>query len=213
VADWVTISSLATAGGTLVLAGATFASVRSANRAARVAELSLLASLRPLLLPSRPDDPPQKVGFADDFWVHVPGGGGAVEAGERALYFAISLRNVGTGIAVLHGWRLYPQARYSTVNPEHAPLEEYQRLTRDLYIAAGDVGFWQGAFRDPETEEFAEVRRAVEGRERITVELLYGDHEGGQRTITRFVLTPREAGGWLVSAGRHWNIDRPDPRS
>jgi hypothetical protein len=32
-ADWTTISSLATAGGTLVLALATFASVRSANRA------------------------------------------------------------------------------------------------------------------------------------------------------------------------------------
>ena len=34
-ADWVTISSLATVSGTLVLAVATFASVRSANRAAR----------------------------------------------------------------------------------------------------------------------------------------------------------------------------------
>ena len=47
-ADWVTISSLATAGGTLVLALATFGSVRSANRSARVAEESLLASVRPL---------------------------------------------------------------------------------------------------------------------------------------------------------------------
>ena len=47
--DWVTISALATAGGTLVLAGATYASTRSANRAARVAELSLLAGLRPLV--------------------------------------------------------------------------------------------------------------------------------------------------------------------
>ena len=36
--DWATISSLATAGGTLVLAVATFASVRSANRAAHSAE-------------------------------------------------------------------------------------------------------------------------------------------------------------------------------
>jgi hypothetical protein len=64
-ADWVTISALATAGGTLVLALATFASVRSANRAARVAELSLLAGLRPLLVPSRLDDPPQKVTFSE----------------------------------------------------------------------------------------------------------------------------------------------------
>ncbi len=60
-ADWVTISSLATAGGTLVLAVATFASVRSANRAARVAEQSLLANMRPVLMPDRPDDPEQKM--------------------------------------------------------------------------------------------------------------------------------------------------------
>ena len=61
--DWVTISALATAAGTLVLAIATFASVRSANRAARTAELTLLAGLRPLLLPSRLEDPTQKVTF------------------------------------------------------------------------------------------------------------------------------------------------------
>lgn len=40
-ADWVTISTLATAGGNMVLAVATFASVRSANRSARITELSL----------------------------------------------------------------------------------------------------------------------------------------------------------------------------
>ena len=42
-ADWVTISALATAGGTLVLVAATFASVRSANRSARATERALLA--------------------------------------------------------------------------------------------------------------------------------------------------------------------------
>ncbi len=56
-ADWVTISSLATAGGTLVLAVATFSSVRSANRSARIAEQSLLLGLRPILIPSRDEDP------------------------------------------------------------------------------------------------------------------------------------------------------------
>ena len=59
-ADWVTISSLATAGGTLVLAVATFSSVRSANRSARVAERSLLAGIRPVLMPSQLDDAPTR---------------------------------------------------------------------------------------------------------------------------------------------------------
>jgi hypothetical protein len=39
-ADITTIAELGTAGGTLILAVATFGSVRSANRAARVAERS-----------------------------------------------------------------------------------------------------------------------------------------------------------------------------
>ena len=94
-ADWVTISSLATAGGTLVLAGATFMSVRSANRAARVAELSLLAGLRPLLVPSHLDDAPEKVGFIDGKWVRAPGGGGVAEVTDKVIYLVLALRNVG----------------------------------------------------------------------------------------------------------------------
>src|SRR5437899_8171144 len=102
-ADWVTISALASAGGTLVLAGVTVASVRSANRAARVAEMSLLAAQRPLIVASRLDDPGQKVGFADDVWLHVEGSGGAALATNDGFYLAASIRNIGTGIAVLHG--------------------------------------------------------------------------------------------------------------
>jgi len=52
VTDWATIASFATAVGTLVLAVATFSSVRSANRSARIAERSFLIGLRPSLAPS-----------------------------------------------------------------------------------------------------------------------------------------------------------------
>src|SRR4051812_36271893 len=96
-ADWVTISSLATAGGTLVLAAATFASVRSANRAARVAERSLLLGLRPVLVPSRPEDPPERVTFVEHSFT-VDGGAAHVEVGERVIYMAFPLRNVGAGL-------------------------------------------------------------------------------------------------------------------
>src|ERR1700686_328846 len=97
-ADWVTISALATAGGTLVLAVATFGSVRSANRAARAAERSLLAGLRPVLMPSRVDDPPQKVGFYDSRWFLIPGAGAVAEVADDAIYLAASVRNMGAGI-------------------------------------------------------------------------------------------------------------------
>lgn len=209
-ADWVAISSLATAGGTLVLAGATFASVRSANRAARAAERSLLAGIRPLLVTSRQGDPEQKVGFMDAKWFAVPGGGAAAEATDEAVYFVVSLRNVGSGIGVLHGWHFYPVRRAS--GERHAPLDDFVRLSRDLYIAPGDVGFWQGAFRDPTAAAFAEAREAVEARRDVTVDILYGDHEGGQRVVTRCGLLPRPDGSWMATTARHWNIDRADPR-
>jgi hypothetical protein len=214
VADWVTISALASAGGTLVLAGVTVASVRSANRAARVAEQSLLAAQRPLLVASRVDDPPQKVGFADDAYLVARGGQGDARVTDEAAYFAIAVRNVGTGIAVLHGWHLFPEVEFS---PDVTPtaLEDFTMLSRDLYIAPDDVGFWQGALRDTRSPEYAAARGAVEAPQRMSVDILYGDFEGGQRVITRFLLSPRameDGVRWFASVGRHWNVDRPQPR-
>ena len=105
-----------------------------------------MLGLRPLLVPSRLDDPPQKIGFHDGKWLYAAGSGGAAEATDEAVYLAMSVRNVGSGIAVLHGWRFYPEWM---LRDDHASLEEFTRLTRDIYIAAGDIGFWQGTFRDP----------------------------------------------------------------
>jgi len=209
--DWVTISALATALGTLVLALATFASVRSANRAARVAERTLLAGLRPLLVPSRLDDPVQKVFFADQRYVRVEGGRAGFEIDEDAILMVISVRNAGAGVALLHGWRFFPE-RLLGADVERPDLESFTRLTRDIYVPARDVGFWQGAFRDPSAPGFAEAKAAIEAEDPLTVDILYGDHEGGQRTVTRFALLPHSDGVWLASAGRYWNVDRDDPR-
>jgi hypothetical protein len=208
-ADWATISSLATAGGTLVLATATFAAVRSSNRSARIAEQSLLEGLRPLLVPSRLEDPPQKVGFADGKRFSVSGSGGAAEVVDSAIYLVVSLRNVGNGIAVLHGWRFIPEFGRADQPP---PLELFTRLTRDIYVAPGDIGFWQGSFRDPSTAEYAEAKAAIEARQACIVEVLYGDYQGGQRVVSRFGLSPVGDDRWLVAVGQHWNIDREDPR-
>jgi len=65
------------------------------------------------------------------------------------------------------------------------------------------------------------ARKVIEAREPWTVELLYGDHEGGQRAITRFTMLtrdnptadpPAQETGWFASMSRHWNVDGPDPR-
>jgi hypothetical protein len=208
-ADWATISSLATAGGTLILAVATFASVRSAHRAARAAERTLLAGLRPILMPSRLQDPPQKIIFIDAHYMHTPGGGADAHATDEAIYLAMSLRNAGSGIALLHGWTFHPDR---LVSDTHADPRDFHRLTRDIYVPAGDLGFWQGTLREPTDAEFRAAREAIEARRAMTVDLLYSDHEGGQRMVSRFGLMPRDDGGWLASAARHWNLDRADPR-
>jgi hypothetical protein len=214
-ADTSTIASLATAGGTLILALATFSSTRSANRAARVSEQALKVGLRPVLFNARPQDPPQKVGFIDDHWLVLRDGLAAVQTSGENLYLAIPLRNVAAGLAVLHGWYIWPERRTDDRRPA---VEDFHRLGRDLYVPAGDISFWQAAVRDSADPLYAPLRAAIEARTGLSIDLLYGDHEGGQRVITRFYVAPRtqsaddEPDLWLCSTARHWNLDRADPR-
>jgi hypothetical protein len=219
-ADWVTISSLATAGGTLVLAVATFSSVRSANRSARVAERSLLAGLRPVLIPSKEEDPVERVRFGDQQLLSLPGHGGGVIVAGGVIYLGIALRNGGSGLAVLHGWRA--RRRVSGADQQGDPREEldgFRRQQLDIYVPAGETGIWLGALRDPDESGYAEVLEAMHGDRSIQVDLLYGDHEGGQRTIARFVLAPwpedgeqRDDGQMRALVIRYWSVDGEDPR-
>jgi hypothetical protein len=208
--NWGIAASLATAAGTLVLAAATFVAVRSSNRAARATERALLAGIRPVLVPSRLEDPPEKVGFADDHWVRVPGGRAVAEVTDTAIYLSIALKNVGNGLAVLDRWDFRPERRLDEVT--HRDPEEFRRLSRDIYVPPGDLGFWQGAFRDPEDPIFAHASEAIAEPRAMTVDLLYRDSEGGQRMISRFSLIPAHDGQWITSVGRHWNLDRAEPR-
>ncbi|MGI9183492.1 MAG: hypothetical protein ACR2GZ_00785 [Solirubrobacteraceae bacterium] len=196
-----------------MLALATFSSVKSANRSARVAERSLLAGLRPVLTPSREDDPSERVRFGDQQVLHVQGHGGAIFVGSDALYLAMALRNGGSGLAVIHGWRVQPRQNSADERP---PLEDFRRQQIDLYIPAGDTGYWLGALRDPSEPIYEIVRRAATTTDvGLQVDLLYGDHEGGQRTITRFVMSEwpeDDVEGKRLFALRYWNVDRDDPR-
>jgi len=217
-AEWSTIASLATAGGTLVLAIATFSSVRYGQRAARVAERStsiaeraLLIGMRPVLVGSRPGDPLVDVRFADDRMVSADGGMAGVQRGGATYYFVVPLRNVGNGLAVIQAWRL-DAARALDVEAHAAP-DEFRRQGLDLYVSAGDTGYWQGAIREPDDPFREGLDDAFASGERLTVDLLYGDHEGGQMTISRFVLTRQENAGWRSGAVRHWVLEGVDPRA
>jgi hypothetical protein len=212
-ANWATISTFATAVGTLVLAIATFAAVRSANRSAGVSEAAFRSTLRPVLVTSRLEDPVQKIRWMDDHWARVDGSQGKAELVDGNLYLAISLRNVGSGLAVPMGWHLMEGAQNATVG--HSEPEEFRSQTRDLYVAPGDVGFWQAAIRDRNDPDYGWLSRCVTDAQPFTIELIYGDSEGGQRTITRFGMIPLQVEDqtrWYPATALHSNLDRPDPR-
>ncbi len=187
--DATTISSLATAGGTLVLGVATFAAVRSANRAARIAERSFQIGLRPILAPSRLEDAPQKVMFRDRHWVKLQGGRAVIEVVDGVVYLAMLVRNVGNGMAIIDGWQ--PFAGQKNVDDPWGSPDDFRRQTRALWVAPNDVAFWQGALRDEsDALQQSVVAGVAEGA--VTVDLLYLDHEGGQRTVSRFSFIRRE---------------------
>jgi hypothetical protein len=218
-----TIASLTTAAGTLVLAVATFSATRSANRASRIAERSLLASLRPVLVHAQLGDSRQKIGFADDHWVHVEGSSAAFDVEDDAIYLAFGLRNVGTGMAILQSW--YPIPERVLSGQMHRPVEEFRPQTRALYVPSGGLGFWQGALRDPGEQVFSDFKAAAAARQAVTIDLLYSDMNGGQRTVTRLSILPapsvpsgrddpsdphdssNKKPRWIASIGTHWLID------
>jgi hypothetical protein len=211
-ADWATIASVGTAAGTMVLGLATFASVRSANRAARTAERSLQVGLRPVLMPSRPQDPEERISWADGHRTTLAPGAAYVGVQDGVVYLAMALRNAGAGLAVLRRWRL-DVGRPNLPIQDHADPSSFRPLRRDIYIPANDTGFWQGVIRDPEDPLRAEVAAAIDDDIPLTVEILYGDHEGGQPTISLFAMQREDGGeGLIASVGRHWLLDPQDER-
>jgi hypothetical protein len=136
VTDWATAASLATAGGTLVLAIATFASIRSANksartaeRAARIAERSLMAGQRPLLVGSRIGDADQEIQFAEGNVLQVPGGGASLDAA------VVSARRDPP--AVYRGDLLTDLPEVAAQAPREATLVVYHSAVL-AYVAAED---------------------------------------------------------------------------
>jgi hypothetical protein len=149
--------------------------------------------------------------FADRHWVTLKGGRAAVEFSEGVIYFAMLVRNVGNGMAFIESWM--PIAGQKTSTDAWGPIDDFRPQTRSLWIAPGDVAFWQGALRDPAEEYFDSIRQAViDGA--VTIDVLYRDREGGQRTVSRFTLIRREEEGddegcdWWVSLGMHHELDR-----
>jgi len=134
-----------------------------------------------------------------------------VDVTDDVIYLMVSVRNAGAGLAVLNAWHI--SARGDHIPTGEPDLEGFRRLTRDLYVAPGDTGFWQGALREPADPLFTEIATAARERRPMDLEVSYGDVDGGQRAVTRFGLMPRPDGQWLPAVSRHFTLDRAGPRS
>jgi hypothetical protein len=47
---------------------------------------------------------------------------------------------------------------------------------------------------------------------RLQVDVLYGDYEGGQRTIARFGVSKDGGEAYRAEVVRYWSVDEADPR-
>jgi hypothetical protein len=147
-----------------------------------------------------------------------------VEAIDDVVYLSIPLRNVGAGLAVLQRYDVLTRnpveesewrrahGLHDRTERRYGPPAEFRDQQRDLYIAAGDTGYWQAAFRDSDDEVRRRLIATIEAPQPFSVDLLYGDHEGGQHAISRFNLVPEEDGSWFCTVVFHWTLDGTDPR-
>jgi hypothetical protein len=211
--DAASISQVATAAGTLVLALATFSSIRAARESTRLAERAMLAAQRPLLIPSRVDDPAEKARFGDGVVIKVEGHRGTVHVSDDGgVFLGLSLRNGGAGMAVIHSWHVFAEAERRAARPES--IDDFRRQQLDIWIPSGETAVWRGAIRDTTDADNVMVRREAAAGQRIFVDLVYGDIEGGQRSIARFALpTDAEDNYGRAEVLRYWALDGSDPRA
>jgi hypothetical protein len=143
-----------------------------------------------------------------------------VEVVDGVVYLAMLVRNVGNGMAIIESWEPFPGQR--TSSDAWGDIEDFRPQTRALWIAPGDVAFWQGALRD-ETDPLQKALASAVVDGALTIDLLYLDHEGGQRTVSRFSFIRRDdqpgevangadqAGGsgseWWVSLSWHRTLE------
>ncbi|MGH7910981.1 MAG: hypothetical protein ACREQM_15570 [Candidatus Dormibacteraceae bacterium] len=209
--NWAIAADLATAFGTLVLAVATFLSIRSANRSARTAERALEQGQRPILLPSLFTDPVQKIHYYDDHWLRVPGGRAVLEVAPEVAYLGLSVRDIGTGPAVIDGWDMLAGSR-----DQRRPAHEYYRLQRDLYVPASACGYVQIAARDTTGAAYQTLARAAREHQAFAVDVLYSDIDETRHHVVRIALNrapgdDEDGHAWALNEVRHWNVDEDIP--
>jgi hypothetical protein len=126
--------------------------------------------------------------FRDRPWVVLHGWRAVVEVLEGVVDLTMLVRNVGSGMAIIESWEPVPGQR--TSSDEWSDMADLRPQTRAPWIAPGDVAFWQGMRHENDPLQQAVAAAVVDGA--LTVDLLYRDPAGGQRTASRFSFIRRD---------------------
>ena len=141
---------------------------------------------------------------------------------DKADMDAESLERPALDVTPGGDWDLYLSC--ATFNSKHWRIERlraddpasFRAQTRDLYSPPHDLSFWQAAIRTRDDPDRAQVEAALAGDDILLIDLLYGDQEGGQRTISRFSIAQYPGtdhqNEWSPAVVNHWYLDREGPR-
>ena len=189
-ADSATIASYATAAGTLVLAVATFSAVRSSNRFSphrrRVTPHQHAPTAHPVAVSTTPSK------GCCGIHHHAAHINGRTPSSRKTAGSSIWRSDCETLVQVLPcstGGTRCPIRRSKTCPTPQA--EDFRRLTIDLYIPAGGSGYWEAAVREPDDPLRPGFMRALTERHPFMIDILYGDQQGRQRTISRYLSCPQ----------------------
>ena len=112
----------------------------------------------------------------------------------------MGVRNVGAGMAPLHGWRPYGSRVLDEV--PLADSDGFRNLSIDLNVAPRDSGYFEGAIRDADDAIPHDLVATINERRPFKIDLLYGDQQARRRTASRFTVLPAEEDGWFCRAAR-----------
>jgi hypothetical protein len=163
--------------------------LEAARAQTRLAQLTLNAQIRPVLIQApRGEGRPEPIAYSDRSEpVHHPQGTPHVVAAEAEVLISVPLRNAGAGLAMIRGVDLTLCSGMpgipTRIEPPNVPPHECGRVN----------------FRaTPADAAFSSISESVQQHRDFSVNVAYSDLTGEQQTITRFDVYTTAARGWVV---------------
>jgi hypothetical protein len=199
--DWVAVATLVVAAATALLAYVSLLAARTASR-------QLSRDMRPVVVPSKPDDHTRRNRFGDGTLVPQSDEIIYTEIRDDSSYLGICLRNIGTGIAVVRGLKLCLAGE-----EERQPgPSEFAFTEKAIYMAPADTAYLTNLAQRTNEEWFGPaLLKGIADHLNMSVHFLYTDMTNSQPSITRMELHYDPGLDTFYPAElRHWMVKQRD---